>query len=53
MTDYLKAHSNPLDLSDIKYKQISLKDCIEERKQQEQDFQISQNVNKKIISKEI
>jgi len=53
MTDYLKAHSNPLDLSDIKYKQISLKECIEERKQQEQDFQLSQNVNKKIISKEI
>ena len=53
MTDYLKAHSYPLDLSDIKYKQISLKECIEERKQQEQGFLQNKNIDKKIISKEI
>ena len=55
MTDYLKAHSLPQDLKEVKYRQISIEECIEERKKQELDFQITQKVNKKnnIISKEI
>ena len=48
MTDYLKAHSEPMDLSELKHEPTSLEDYIKQREQQEQHFkQIQKSEQKK------
>ena len=44
MTDYIKAHSSPVDLSKLKYQEISLEHLIQERDQHEQEFKENQKI---------
>lgn len=55
MTDYLKAHSEPQDLGQLKHDSISLEDYIVKRDQQEQQFKEIQKSEQKneTLSKEI
>lgn len=46
MTDYLKAHSCPLDLSQIKYQSLTLDDYIQQREQEDAHFKELQQKDK-------
>lgn len=55
MTDYLKAHSEPLELCELKHESISLENYMKQRDQQEEHFkQIQKSEQKKdSLTKEI